>query len=91
MTCPKCHKELRSSDERWYDGTCLEHGRPEPIEGRWYWAMTDEIDRRWEPVPMEWCDGKWWIHGDHYAGIEVIHWLPIPTVQELLLTTKGQI
>lgn len=75
MTCPKCGAEPKES---WYDGSCIEHGRPEPVEGRWYYWRYEG----------EWI-GPFRFYED--GDIDYEAWLPIPTVEELLLTTRGKI
>ena len=76
--CPKCGKWPK---EFWYDGSCIEHGRPEPVEGRWYYLR---YEGEWTPQPWQ------YIAAMGFAE-DLEAWLPIPTVEEMLLTTRGKI
>lgn len=92
MTCPKCKAE---PTEFWYDGSCIEHGRPEPVEGRWYWIKYDEApEPAWKVAKYYKTVGTQTLWVDDlgtFEPYELIAWLLIPTVEELLLTTKGKI
>lgn len=78
MTCPKCGATPK---EYWYDGSCIEHGRPEMIDGRFYYLKYDG----------EWSDKPWEYRScsPFSEGIEAA--IPVPRLQELLLLTKGKI